>query len=231
MQRSIIPTFGLISVVIITACSPKHLEMEDKQVMETVSEPSSETPSDASDSVKTSTSKDDAKPIVPLMTQIDGDAEEVEQVLSAPVSSGPRYRSIKPKRSKVRSKKGMLGNAGSSSGGIGYAPPTPKREYLTRAPEPEDKPYTPHVQNTEDYTDYGVNPFTSVEKDAKSTFSIDVDTASYTIARRKLNEGTLPPFASVRVEEYINYFDYKYSSDKSVLRLAINSASESAQRR
>ena len=37
--------------------------------------------------------------------------------------------------------------------------------------------------------------------DAQSTFSIDVDTASYTIARRKLNSGSLPPFSSVRVED------------------------------
>ncbi|MBX7219871.1 MAG: von Willebrand factor type A domain-containing protein [Blastocatellia bacterium] len=64
--------------------------------------------------------------------------------------------------------------------------------------------------NTEGYQDYGVNPLTDTRKDSLSTFAIDVDTASYTIARRKLNEGTLPPPASVRVEEFVNFFTYNY---------------------
>ncbi|MBL8196439.1 MAG: von Willebrand factor type A domain-containing protein [Blastocatellia bacterium] len=65
-------------------------------------------------------------------------------------------------------------------------------------------------QNTEGYKNYGVNPWTNSEKDRFSTFAIDVDTGSYTIARRKLNEGVLPPKDSVRVEEFINYFKYQY---------------------
>lgn len=48
-----------------------------------------------------------------------------------------------------------------------------------------------------------------------STFSIDVDTASYTLMRRNLNEfNRLPPRESVRIEEYINYFSYKYEQPK-----------------
>ncbi len=43
-----------------------------------------------------------------------------------------------------------------------------------------------------------------------STFSIDVDTASYTFARKKLNRGVLPQKNAIRVEEMINYFDYNY---------------------
>jgi Ca-activated chloride channel family protein len=63
----------------------------------------------------------------------------------------------------------------------------------------------------ESYKNYGQNPWTDATKDHLSTFAADVDTASYTIMRRKLNEGTLPPPASVRVEEYVNYFDYKFA--------------------
>ena len=59
---------------------------------------------------------------------------------------------------------------------------------------------------------YGVNDMTMVESDAFSTFSIDVDTASYTISRRKLQEGRLPPTAAVRVEEFVNYFPYDYEA-------------------
>jgi len=63
---------------------------------------------------------------------------------------------------------------------------------------------------TESYTDYGRNAWTLAAKDHLSTFAVDVDTASYTIARRKLTEGQLPPQAAVRVEEFVNYFRYAY---------------------
>jgi len=56
-----------------------------------------------------------------------------------------------------------------------------------------------------------VNPFVMAEKDALSTFSIDTDTASYTMARNYIQGGYLPPTASVRMEEFINSFDYNYS--------------------
>jgi len=79
---------------------------------------------------------------------------------------------------------------------------------------PNRTPIVIPERSTEEYTDYGVNPFTMTEKDAKSTFSVDVDTASYTIARRKLQGGVLPPWESVRVEEFLNYLDYSYDSPK-----------------
>ena len=58
------------------------------------------------------------------------------------------------------------------------------------------------------YTDYGVNALTDVLEDPMSTFAADVDTASYTNARRELQSGRLPNVAAVRVEEFVNYFDY-----------------------
>ena len=63
------------------------------------------------------------------------------------------------------------------------------------------------ARSAESFTDHGVNPFTLSTDDALSTFSIDVDTASYAVARRK-QSGSLPPEAAVRVEEFINYLDY-----------------------
>ena len=67
---------------------------------------------------------------------------------------------------------------------------------------------------SEEYTDHGVNPFTLVAEDATSTFSIDVDTASYTMARRKLTAGVLPAWEGIRAEEFINFFDYTYESPR-----------------
>ncbi|HWO24769.1 MAG TPA: von Willebrand factor type A domain-containing protein [Kofleriaceae bacterium] len=66
------------------------------------------------------------------------------------------------------------------------------------------------ASGSEGYRDWGVNPWTDAAKDRLSTFAADVDTASYTIMRRKLNEGTLPPKAAVRVEEFVNYFSYSF---------------------
>ncbi len=62
------------------------------------------------------------------------------------------------------------------------------------------------------FQDYGVNPSIDTEDDNLSTFALDVDTGSYTIMRNYLNDGNLPPQDSVRVEEYINYFDHGYAS-------------------
>ncbi len=61
------------------------------------------------------------------------------------------------------------------------------------------------------FEDYGVNPIIDTADDNLSTFAIDVDTGSYTIMRRYVNGGNLPPDESVRVEEYVNYFDQDYA--------------------
>jgi Ca-activated chloride channel family protein len=57
---------------------------------------------------------------------------------------------------------------------------------------------------------HGVNPWVDTSKDNLSTFAADVDTASYTLSRRTLVEGHLPPAAGVRVEEYVNFFRYSF---------------------
>ncbi len=81
---------------------------------------------------------------------------------------------------------------------------------------PENSPISRDEESsTEDYKDYGVNPRVETQKDKFSTFAIDVDTASYTIARRKLNEGTIPPKEAIRIEEFINYFPSEYPKNRS----------------
>ena len=66
--------------------------------------------------------------------------------------------------------------------------------------------------NTESYSAISENGFHAVKDEALSTFSIDVDRASYSNVRRFLNDGILPPKDAVRVEEMINYFDYQYKN-------------------
>jgi Ca-activated chloride channel family protein len=60
------------------------------------------------------------------------------------------------------------------------------------------------------FEDYGVNPFIDTEDDNLSTFALDVDTGSYTITRRYLRDGNLPPDEAIRVEEFVNFFDMDY---------------------
>jgi len=64
--------------------------------------------------------------------------------------------------------------------------------------------------NTEAYSHREDNPLLEASKNPLSTFSIDVDTASYSNVRRFINDGTLPPKDAVRIEEMINYFSYQY---------------------
>jgi Ca-activated chloride channel family protein len=70
----------------------------------------------------------------------------------------------------------------------------------------------PNNQVTYDtfFQNYGVNPRIDTEDDALSTFALDVDTGSYSIMRSYVNQGSLPPEDSVRVEEYVNYFNQGY---------------------
>ena len=74
----------------------------------------------------------------------------------------------------------------------------------------EAAPPTPYDGVT--FEDPGTNPFVDPDEDRESTFGLDVDTASYTVARRFLADGNLPEPASVRVEEYVNFFDQDYAA-------------------
>lgn len=60
------------------------------------------------------------------------------------------------------------------------------------------------------FKNYGVNPFVDTEDDHFSTFAIDVDDASFIMARSYLNSGNLPPNDAIRTEEFVNHFNYNY---------------------
>jgi len=104
----------------------------------------------------------------------------------------------------------FAGACGSSAGPTydpNYVPPP--QHHQPTLPPAEQPPATPYDGVT--YEDPGVNPFIDPNKDRESTFALDVDTASYTVARRYISDGNLPDPASVRVEEFVNYFDQGYA--------------------
>ncbi|MGE4289335.1 MAG: von Willebrand factor type A domain-containing protein [Salinivirgaceae bacterium] len=76
--------------------------------------------------------------------------------------------------------------------------------------------------NTEGYSTIHENGFKEVNLNPLSTFSIDVDAASYSNVRRFINNGSLPPVDAVRIEEMINYFSYNYPQPKGDNPFSIN---------
>jgi Ca-activated chloride channel family protein len=76
--------------------------------------------------------------------------------------------------------------------------------------------------NTEGYDKLTENPFLKVSDNPLSTFSIDVDAASYSNMRRFIRNGQLPPPGAIRIEELINYFSYQYPQPKNDDPFSVN---------
>jgi len=93
-------------------------------------------------------------------------------------------------------------------------PAPPRQTYVQFTPptisyDREVLPAKPEVGAGDTYASVQENAFRAVAKEPLSTFSLDVDNASYSNVRRFLNEGQLPPRDAVRVEEMLNYFHYQ----------------------
>jgi Ca-activated chloride channel homolog len=86
----------------------------------------------------------------------------------------------------------------------------------------DSRPYYQPNIDTEDYTGINENIFHDAVKDPLSTFSIDVDRASYSNIRRFINNGQRPPVDAVRIEELVNYFSYDYPQPKGEDPFTIN---------
>ncbi|MBX3459453.1 MAG: von Willebrand factor type A domain-containing protein [Planctomycetes bacterium] len=108
------------------------------------------------------------------------------------------------------------GYAGGGSAQVGYlasdreSPPSVERQNDSAQPPKADtgEPFDMfHKQ-------YGTNPFVDTEDMRQSTFAVDVDTGSYTVCRDYLNRGYMPPDEAPRVEEFVNYFKYKYEAPR-----------------
>ncbi|OWZ93123.1 hypothetical protein B9J07_15100 [Sinorhizobium sp. LM21] len=90
----------------------------------------------------------------------------------------------------------------------------PQMTYLP-APTVQDEMQPAPVENRERFGKADANPVKSVATDPVSTFSVDVDTASYAFVRRSLMEGQMPERDAVRVEEMVNYFPYDWPRPES----------------
>lgn len=93
--------------------------------------------------------------------------------------------------------------------GLGYG------GIIAPSPMPEPMPYVQHDEGRDKFSDIKTNATKVVAEDPVSTFSIDVDTASYSFVRSALNNNQLPQKDAVRVEEMVNYFPYDYAQPTS----------------
>lgn len=118
--------------------------------------------------------------------------EKDDGVMSAPEPMPVQELAVAAPRMRV------MGGRGSVAQMMAPMPPQ-------MAPQP-----MPGDIDREQYSDEETNPIKLVSEDPVSTFSVDVDTASYSVARRYLSTGEAPPSDAIRVEELINYFDYDY---------------------
>jgi Ca-activated chloride channel family protein len=110
-----------------------------------------------------------------------------------------------------------------SSGSVMARSARPARRSLVAVPEQAASDMKAPGFDSEAYARISDNPFLAVKEHPLSTFSSDVDTASYSNARRFLTEGQLPPKDAIRVEEWINYFAYTYAPPAADVPIAIHS--------
>lgn len=111
---------------------------------------------------------------------------------------------------------GARGAAPAAAAGPPPAPPAPPYPGASRPLLPDNPTVirafdTPTPYRNDAYATIIDNPFRRVSDEPLSTFSSDVDTASYSNIRRFMNQGQLPPRNAVRIEEMLNYFPYDYA--------------------
>ncbi len=98
----------------------------------------------------------------------------------------------------------------------------PSYQYKISTQQESKKDKYNYGRDREGYDHINENPFLKSKENPLSTFSIDVDGASYSNIRRFINNGQLPPDGAVRIEEMINYFNYKYPQPTGDAPFSIN---------
>ena len=93
-------------------------------------------------------------------------------------------------------------------------PASPQAMSIVGIRKEMSRPAPPQQQSTENYQRNDESPIKVTQREPVSTFSIDVDTGSYSNVRRFLQQGQLPPKDAVRIEELINYFPYTNTTKK-----------------
>ena len=126
--------------------------------------------------------------------EVSSDRQYAEESIGAPTSSSRYATDSTMNAPMAESTKSVAGGGGGASQGA------------------DDGAIGPQHFDAMFFQDYGTNLFIPTRLDPVSTFGVDVDTASYTIAKNYIMRGSLPPTDAIRAEEFINYPDYEYEA-------------------
>ncbi|BCH16213.1 vWA domain-containing protein [Mesorhizobium sp. L-2-11] len=157
------------------------------------------------------------KPVARKKTNADAEARVAAEALVAPASpqsaAGGLARQGAPTGNAPPAPvaSGDFAQDGASAPSVkGMAGTTAESKLMVQPPAMAADQMLPQEQNRDRLEDFKSNPVRAGLEDPVSTFSIDVDTASYSFVRRSLREGVMPQADTVRVEEMINYFPYDW---------------------
>ena len=175
-----------------------------------------------------SVSKDNVAPNIsaPIPKKELSMSERIKATPNAIVANAERapkgyvnMKQVNMKNSSAIKNSALAGNAGITIRGKFRKVPSAKLMNRNMMGKP---PFEIKNFNTESYAHQTENDFKEVKTSPLSTFSTDVDTASYSNVRRLLDDGNMPPKGAVRVEEFINYFTYDYNQPKAKEPFNIN---------
>jgi Ca-activated chloride channel family protein len=158
-----------------------------------VSKPAVDVPTSKKDSVGTT------PPAATRQHKPQGKTDSRVDASSPPVAGQVEPQTVAPPAPSAMAEVARMSYNAQSAKNIGYM-----QSPMLAQPMPGDV-------NRENYTHRDTNPVQLVSEQPVSTFSLDVDTGSYTNVRQMLSAGRLPPADAVRAEEFINYFDYGYT--------------------
>ena len=94
----------------------------------------------------------------------------------------------------------------------GIATAVPLNNPSFSEPETGEGTSEPVFDHGNEFQGYGINDYENAKTDNLSTFALDVDTASYSMARKYIKDGNLPPAEAIRVEEFVNSFESGYAA-------------------
>jgi Ca-activated chloride channel family protein len=173
-----------------------------------------------SEGAKTPSNQSTSAMQLPPVKQPASDASRSQKLSNTeqPTPTAPQLSTSRQgQKAKVDSVSRTPRNSFTSSGFAAHGGARVQDTAVPRRPGGQDRVLTPSERNnpnfnTEQYAHLQDNPFRIVSQRPLSTFSVDVDTASYANVRRfLLRQSQMPPKDAVRIEEMINYFDYDYS--------------------
>jgi Ca-activated chloride channel family protein len=214
MKRHIILVLMLLFVALLpAACSTPETAPEGEQANLDQTNPSHDKPDAGQQPAAIAGTVEKTKHGLATIAEISAEGDAAPQSTNtAPVETRSEERKMEVEQREKLPQEAGLADAERRS----VATPLMKRAMPLAAPAgiaptlPPDIRYPSEPVDRENYAHFADNPVLRVAEQPVSTFSIDVDTGSYTNVRRILREGRLPARDVVRVEEFINYFNYDY---------------------